>query len=59
MRPGGRLWSKALLFLKTFDPVQVRYAGQEWRRLVELVAKAAETVSKARGEMYTFRDIRS
>lgn len=46
MRPGGRLWSKALLFLKTFDPVQVRYAGQEWRRLVELVAKAAETVSK-------------
>ncbi|KAJ9223049.1 hypothetical protein DTO169C6_4523 [Paecilomyces variotii] len=46
VRPGGILWLKALQFLRVFDPVQVRYTGQEWRRLLELVAKAAEAVSK-------------
>ncbi|GAD98623.1 COP9 signalosome complex subunit 3 [Paecilomyces variotii No. 5] len=46
VRPGGTLWLKALQFLKAFDPVQVRYAGHEWRRLLELVAKAGEAVSK-------------
>lgn len=33
-------------YLRAFDPVQVRYAGQEWRQLVELVAKAAQMISK-------------
>ncbi|KAL2001440.1 hypothetical protein VTN02DRAFT_1776 [Thermoascus thermophilus] len=56
VQPGGRLWSKALLFLKEFDPVQVRYAGQEWRRLVELVAKAAEAVSKPLLAVQPIRD---
>ncbi|KAL1967750.1 hypothetical protein VTN77DRAFT_2439 [Rasamsonia byssochlamydoides] len=46
LHPGKYLWSKALLFLKTFDPVQVRYAGYEWRQVVECVARAAEAVSK-------------
>ncbi|KKA20529.1 COP9 subunit 3 [Rasamsonia emersonii CBS 393.64] len=44
--PGNNLWSKALLFLKTFDPIQVRYAGYEWRKVVESVARAAEAVAK-------------
>ncbi|KAL1866925.1 hypothetical protein Plec18167_008857 [Paecilomyces lecythidis] len=46
VRPGGTLWLKALQFLEAFDPVQIRYTGHEWRRLLELVAKAAEAVSK-------------
>ncbi|KKK23255.1 hypothetical protein AOCH_001188 [Aspergillus ochraceoroseus] len=39
--PGGRLWTRVSKFLKTFDPIQIRYAGHEWRQLVELVARAA------------------
>ena len=46
--PGSEIWSRLTLFLKTFDPVLVRYAGQEWRQLVELTARSAEAVSKAR-----------
>lgn len=46
LSPGGRLWTKALLFLNTFDPVQVRYAGYEWRKVVEYVATAAQTANK-------------
>ncbi|KAK2762787.1 hypothetical protein FQN54_000961 [Arachnomyces sp. PD_36] len=45
LRPGSAIWSKSLTFLKTFDSVQVRYAGQEWRKLVELVISSAEAVS--------------
>ena len=48
VRPGGKLWSKAVHFLTGFDPVQVRYAGNEWRELVELVGQSALAVSKAR-----------
>lgn len=33
-------------YLKVFDHVQVRYAGHEWRQLVELVAQAAHEDSK-------------
>jgi COP9 signalosome complex subunit 3 len=48
VQPGGDLWKRAIEFLKVFDPIQVRYAGQEWRRLIELVAHAAQAASKAR-----------
>lgn len=48
LRLGGYLWSKAVLFLRQFDPIQVRYAGHEWRQLVELVVQGAEAASKAR-----------
>ncbi|OCK79465.1 hypothetical protein K432DRAFT_330100 [Lepidopterella palustris CBS 459.81] len=34
-RPGGPLWRKLVEFLETFDPVQIRYIGQDWRRLLE------------------------
>lgn len=48
VQPGGDLWKRAIEFLRVFNPIQVRYAGQEWRRLVELVANAAQAASKAR-----------
>ena len=47
LRPGGSLWNKLVLFLESFDPVQMRYAGHEWRKLidyVEQIARATGTV---------------
>ncbi|PLN77478.1 COP9 signalosome complex subunit 3 [Aspergillus taichungensis] len=44
--PGGYSWERAVLFLQQFDPIQMRYAGQEWRNLVHLVSQAALAVSK-------------
>lgn len=37
VKPGGALWNKLVLFLESFDPVQMRYAGPEWRKLVDAV----------------------
>lgn len=48
VRPGGDLWSKGIRLLMSFDPIQVRYAGREWRELVELLAKSALSVSKVK-----------
>lgn len=45
--PGGCLWDKAVRFLACFDPIQIRYVGYEWRLVVEIIAEAAEQVSKA------------
>ncbi|KAJ4366578.1 hypothetical protein N0V95_000245 [Ascochyta clinopodiicola] len=39
--PGGALWNKTVLFLETFDPVQIRYAGHEWKRVVDYVEPLA------------------
>ncbi|EQL31954.1 COP9 subunit 3, variant [Blastomyces dermatitidis ER-3] len=44
--PGGEIWLKSVAFLKVFDPIQVRYAGQEWRSLVDVVVKSAEIASR-------------
>ncbi|KAL9035705.1 MAG: hypothetical protein Q9180_004717 [Flavoplaca navasiana] len=38
---GSPLWQKALDFLRTFDSVQVRYVGMEFRRLVMFVRDVA------------------
>ncbi|PYI09069.1 COP9 signalosome complex subunit 3 [Aspergillus sclerotiicarbonarius CBS 121057] len=46
IKPGNDLWAKAVYFLRSFDPIQVRYAGHEWRQLIELIGQAAEAVSK-------------
>lgn len=46
--PGYNLWKHAVRFLRLFDPIQIRYAGHEWRRLVELIASAAQSVSNVR-----------
>lgn len=45
--PPGRLWLKAVRYLETFNPVQIRYAGQEFRQLIEYVGQASEAASKA------------
>ncbi|KAI1977102.1 hypothetical protein LOZ53_002126 [Ophidiomyces ophidiicola] len=42
VRPGGGLWCKIAAFLQVFDTVQVRYAGHEFNKLVELFAKESE-----------------
>ncbi|KAH0538475.1 hypothetical protein FGG08_004924 [Glutinoglossum americanum] len=44
--PLGPLWGKIVEFLTRFDSRQVRYAGTEWRRLVELVEKIARSINK-------------
>ncbi|MCJ1389811.1 hypothetical protein MMC18_002668 [Xylographa bjoerkii] len=44
--PGGQLWQKMLDFVQRFDPVQVRYAGHEWRRLLEKVARVGDLSNK-------------
>ncbi|KAL4733281.1 signalosome subunit 3 [Aspergillus similis] len=46
LQPGGTLWKHTVRFLRSFDPIQIRYAGHEWRQLVESVASAAQSVSK-------------
>ncbi|KAI9849767.1 MAG: hypothetical protein M1838_006268 [Thelocarpon superellum] len=44
--PIAPYWEKVVDFLQRFDSRQVRYAGTEWRRLVELVASAARSAGK-------------
>ncbi|OAX83819.1 hypothetical protein ACJ72_01820 [Emergomyces africanus] len=44
--PGGQIWLKSVALLKMFDPLQIRYAGQEWRGLVEMVAKSSKIASR-------------
>ena len=38
LNPGATQWQKALYFLERFDPIQIRYAGIEIRRLFDIVA---------------------
>jgi hypothetical protein len=47
LKPGGALWNKLVLWLETFDPVQMRYAGQEWKKLVEVT----EQIARATGSV--------
>ncbi|KAE8379546.1 hypothetical protein BDV26DRAFT_259337 [Aspergillus bertholletiae] len=56
IHPGGELWRRAVRFLRSFDPFQIRYAGQEWRRLVQLVVRAAQAVSKPHMAVLVVRD---
>ncbi|KAK8178686.1 hypothetical protein BC567DRAFT_263320 [Phyllosticta citribraziliensis] len=35
IRPGGELFSKLATFLNTFDPMQIRYVGKTWRKVIE------------------------
>ncbi|KAL3473658.1 signalosome subunit 3 [Aspergillus californicus] len=54
--PGGELWEHSVNFLRSFDPIQIRYAGCEWRQLVELVATAARIISKPALAVKLIRD---
>ncbi|KAI9808708.1 MAG: hypothetical protein M1825_003860 [Sarcosagium campestre] len=41
------LWEDAVNFVERFDARQIRYAGPEWRSLLELMAKSARSDGKA------------
>ncbi|KAF9694984.1 hypothetical protein EKO04_006739 [Ascochyta lentis] len=45
VQPGGALWNKTVLFLETFDAVQIRYAGQEWKKVVDYVEPLARNAA--------------
>jgi COP9 signalosome complex subunit 3 len=38
---GGLLWEKIRLYMQSFDPIAVRYVGEFWRKLIELVHQSA------------------
>ena len=40
--PGGRLWKPMLQFMEYFDPIQIRYGGNEFKRLISAIENAAE-----------------
>lgn len=44
--PDGALWAKVEDFTERFDPVQIRYAGNLFTRLINKIAKAARTALK-------------
>ncbi|KAF2819768.1 hypothetical protein CC86DRAFT_412689 [Ophiobolus disseminans] len=44
LKPGGALWNKLVKFLEEFDSVQMRYAGHEWRKLVDYVEQIARVM---------------
>lgn len=46
LQPGNLLWSRAVSFLKTFDPNQVRCAASEWRVIIEFISRVAEVDNK-------------
>lgn len=46
LQPAGKVWSRSTDFLRKFNSIQVRYAGQEWRRLVEFIGQAAQAAAK-------------
>ncbi|PWY68059.1 COP9 signalosome complex subunit 3 [Aspergillus heteromorphus CBS 117.55] len=56
LKPGNDLWVKAVLFFRTFDPIQVRYAGGEWRQLIEIIGQAAEATAKPFLAVQVIRD---
>ncbi|KAL8950474.1 MAG: hypothetical protein Q9222_003489 [Ikaeria aurantiellina] len=53
---GGPLWSKALEFFERFDPVQIRYVGTEFRRLIIVIRDLAVS---ARTAISAIKPIRS
>ncbi|CRG84672.1 COP9 signalosome complex subunit 3 [Talaromyces islandicus] len=45
-RPGGSFWTRCLLFLRTFDPTQVRHAMKEWHKLVGTYSLALPVIDQ-------------
>ena len=46
--PGSQLWERMLVFMESFDPIQVRYAGHEFGRLIDLMADKARRKRQVR-----------
>ena len=44
--PGSALWQKMLDFMERFDDRQIRYAGTELLRLIDITAVKAQRVSQ-------------
>lgn len=40
--PGGGLFERLSVFLRSFDPVEVRYAGPQWRFVMDTLADIAQ-----------------
>lgn len=40
--PGGGLFERLSVFLRSFDPIEVRYAGHQWRFAMEVLADIAQ-----------------
>ena len=53
--PGTPLWQKSTSFLHSFDPVQIRYVGSEWRHLMETMARCAELSSNVQAAIDPMR----
>ncbi|KAF2457588.1 hypothetical protein BDY21DRAFT_363855 [Lineolata rhizophorae] len=45
LAPGGYVWNHMVVFLTMFDPIQVRYIGREWRRIVEFLMRVTRIVN--------------
>lgn len=50
--PGQPLWTKMRLFIDTFDPLQIRYTGNEMRWLLESVVTNAVKAQDVRGSPF-------
>jgi COP9 signalosome complex subunit 3 len=48
---GSLLWEKIRLYMQTFDPIAVRYAGEFWRKLIELVHQSATRARAVRSPL--------
>jgi COP9 signalosome complex subunit 3 len=49
LAPGNATWNRLVLFLESFDPVQMRYAGTAYRKLVENVEQMARAAGSVGG----------
>ncbi|PGH21601.1 hypothetical protein AJ80_03034 [Polytolypa hystricis UAMH7299] len=53
---GSELWSQSMALLKKFDPIQVRYAGHEFKELISIAARSAEIASRPLLAVYPIRE---
>lgn len=44
--PGSSLWKRTVRLLEKFDPIQIRYAGAEWRKLLEYTVRVARVMNQ-------------
>ncbi|KAI4216740.1 MAG: hypothetical protein LQ351_000688 [Letrouitia transgressa] len=55
LAPNGPLWVKAVKFLNRFDPLQARYAGNEFVLLIEDMAKSAQSSNQPKAAIKPIR----
>lgn len=51
-----QLFEKMTTFLRSFDPIQIRYAGEELMRVIETVARLADNVNQPSQAIVSIRD---